>query len=180
MKLVWRRGGHLLYHTPDPTFTGIHSNISRQGEPNFESTCTTVNYEKCPPPPPPNHSANTSAKVAYQLQKGFGFHWLLVLATYTTGVPSYRRFPRQRVPDIPTLPLQSQRIYSRQAVPLGSQLLHHMERLLSVGQPHDLASYLVGNFIFLVHPHSPFRNTERSGILSLKSIYEGCCLLALS
>lgn len=49
MKLVWRRGGHPLYHTPDPTFTGIHSNISRQGETNFDSTCTTVNYEKFPP-----------------------------------------------------------------------------------------------------------------------------------
>ena len=86
----------------------------------------------------------------------------------------------QTVPDILTLPLQSQRIYSTQAVPLGSQLLHHVERLLSVGQPRDLAPYLVGDFVFLLHPLSPFRNTQRSGILSLKTIYESCSLLALS
>lgn len=76
-------------------------------------------------PPPKKSVRQHQCQNGISAPEGLWVSLILVLATYTTWVPSYRRFPRQTVPDIPTLLLQSQRIYSRQAVPLASQWLHH-------------------------------------------------------
>lgn len=90
----------------------------------------------------------------------------------------------QRVPDIPSLPLQSQRIELKSsptwlpvtpscgAVPVSCQLC-------------DSAMYLVGNLIFLVLSDSPFRNTEMRHqksngliwrLLSFKTVLRMCIL----
>lgn len=148
-----------MYHTPDPASAGTHSSISREGETDFDPTCATVSHEKSP---------LKKSVCQYDCQNGISSPEglclsLLVLATYTTRVSSYSPFPMQRVPDIPPLTRQSQRINSRPAVPLGSQRPRYVEKLLSVGQPHDLASYLVGGFIFLVHPQSKLFQCKKLG-----------------